>query len=55
MYFLKNDIVVLVFVDDCLLFSRNKNQIDSLIASLEKDFVLTDEGEITKYLGIDVT
>jgi hypothetical protein len=45
-----------VFVDDCLVFSRHKQKVDDFITQLrKKNFILTDEGDIRQYLGIDVT
>ena len=52
--FIRNDCILVTYVDDCLLFSRDNKVIDSVISLLEKDFVMTDEGEVTKYLGVDV-
>jgi hypothetical protein len=54
--FTKDDLVVLVFVDDCLVFSRHKQKVDDFITQLrKKNFILTDEGDIRQHLGIDVT
>ena len=53
--FTKDDLIVLVFVDDCLVFSREKKKVDDFIAQLRhQSFILTDEGDIRQYLGIDV-
>jgi hypothetical protein len=53
--FIKSDFIFLVFVDDCLLFSRTAASISSLILSLQSDFILTDEGDVADYLGIRVS
>ncbi len=45
---------MLVYVDDCLLFAKTNDVLDSVLASLEKDFVLTSEGTVGAYLGIDI-
>ena len=52
--YLRDDCICLTFVDDFLIFSKDPKIIDELIASLQKDFSLTDEGDIDKYLGIKV-
>jgi len=53
--FTQKDLVVLVFVDDCLVFSKDKKKVDLFIDQLrDKRFILTDEGDIRQYLGIDV-
>lgn len=48
---------MLTYVDDCILTSMQT--IDELITSLEKGkdkekFILTDEGDIDKFLGIEI-
>ena len=53
--FIKSDFIFLVFVDYCLLFSCTAASISSLILSLQSDFILTDEGDVTDYLGIRVS
>ena len=50
---------VLVYADDCLIFSKkNSGTSDRLICSptngIEK-FEFTDEGNMSKYLGVDIT
>ena len=59
--YLKNGLAVLTYVDDCILISTSKQAIDTLIESLEKGtkekpekFILTDEGDIDKFLGIEI-
>ena len=52
---LKNDMIVVTYVDDCLIFSDSKEKIDELLDNLRKIINLTDEGEDVKaYLGIKV-
>ena len=49
---------MLVYVDDCIIFSRNNSGIsDKLIASLKdgkENFEFTDEGDLKSYLGVDI-
>ena len=49
---MKSDLIFLVFVDDCLLFSCSAASLMALILALQVDFVLIDEGDISDYLGI---
>jgi len=52
-----NDVLVLVYVDDCIILSRDRNSIDLFIKSLEhgpEKFDFTDEGSMDKYLGVDI-
>ena len=47
----------MVYVDDCIIYSKDKSVIDGLIWSLRhgpENYILTDEGEIDKYLGVDI-
>jgi len=52
--FLRSDCILVVYVDDCLFFSRSDTVLNDLITSLEQDFVLTHEGDVGAFLGIDV-
>ena len=49
--------IVLTYVDDCIIVGKSQDRIDNLIRSLhdgDEDFVLTDEGSIDKYLGVNI-
>ena len=51
------DIIVLVYVDYCIILSRDKNPIASFIDTLThgpERFEFTDEGSMEKYLGVDI-
>ena len=50
----KDDIFLVVYMDDCLIFTKTDDIIDGLIESLCLDFNLTHEGEVSSFLGIDV-
>ena len=55
--YLKKGLAVLTYVDDCILVSTSKKAIDDLVESLkngEEKFILTDEGDIDKFLGIEI-
>ena len=52
--FIRKDCILVTYVDDCLCFSRNKKVLDNVVELLSADFVVTDEGEVAKYLGVDV-
>jgi hypothetical protein len=52
----KPGIVVLVYVDDMLIFARSMKKLETFIQSLEGEYELTDDGDSIKaYLGIDVS
>ena len=46
--------VLLSCVDDGLMFSTSKNEIDEVYASIQSDFNIEDAGVINKYFGIDL-
>jgi hypothetical protein len=52
-----SDIIVLVYVDDCIILSRDKKSIADFIDTLThgpEKFAFTDEGSIDKYLGVEI-
>ena len=56
--FIKKDAILLVYVDDCIIFARKKSIIDEIILSLKngkENFDLTDEGDVNRFLGVEVT
>ena len=50
----KEEMVLLFYVDDCLMFSPYKDKIDEVYASLQEYFKIEDDRELNKYLGIDL-
>ncbi len=51
--FLKQDALIVTYVDDCLIFGKEQKIISELINSLRKDFKLIDEGpDVNAFLGI---
>ena len=56
--FMKDGMIMLVYVDDCIIISDSIARIDVLIHSLmngPEKFVLTDEGTLDKFLGINIS
>jgi hypothetical protein len=51
----KDGIVVLVYVDHMLIFSRSMLTMEKFMQSLDNEYDFTDEGDIKSYLGIDVS
>ena len=54
--FILKNLIVLVHVDDCLIFSQRKLWIDLSIKSLfegQEKFELMDKGDTDEYLGVD--
>ena len=55
--FLKPSMIVLVYADDCIIISDSKMKIDHLVHTLHhgpEKFVLTEEGTLDKFLGINI-
>ena len=53
--FLRHDAIIVTYVDDCLIFSKNQKIIEDLIKSLKQTFKLTDEGpDVNAFLVIKV-
>ena len=45
----------MVYTDDCLKFAQDDTTINDLCQCLSTEFLLQDEGDITGYLGIQIT
>jgi hypothetical protein len=50
--FYKDGVTLITWVDDCLIFTKEKELADSLIKELQKQFSLSEEGEVSAYLGV---
>ena len=46
--------ILLFYVDDCLLFINSKDKIDGVYASIPPYLKIEDDRELNKYLGIDL-
>lgn len=52
--FLRKDCIIVVYVDDCLIFAPSEETINKLIQSLSNNFLLQDEGDVSAFLGVQV-
>lgn len=53
--FLKDDLIIVVYVDDAIIVSKDSSKVDDIIQTLKDDhFDLTQEGSLSAYLGIDI-
>jgi hypothetical protein len=50
--FIRNEIILIVYVNDCLLFAKDDAILDSFILSLKEEFNLTCDGNVGAFLGI---
>ena len=53
--FYRGKVALVIYVDDCIIFTPEKVQADNLVEELDKKFSIEDEGDVTNYLGIHIT
>jgi hypothetical protein len=56
--YLKANMILLMHVDDCIIFSPSMESIDRLVQLMHngpENFKLTNEGDVNKFLGIKIT
>ena len=56
--FISKEMIILVYVDDFILISKEALVIQKFISSLKadtEDFVFTEEGTMNSYLGVDIS
>ena len=51
----RNNFIVIFYVDDCWLFFKDKKKIDELLINISKAFKLTKEGAVKYHLGTNVS
>ena len=49
--FIKDHMIALSYVDDCLMFAQNNKLMQYFTSSLAKEFKLGDEVQVPNYLG----
>jgi hypothetical protein len=52
---LQKDCILVVYVDDCLIFSQSDTVINDLITALSSSFLLEDKGDVSAFLGVQIT
>ena len=52
--FYKKGMIVLYYVDGCLLFAQSRKLSDEPFASLQEYFLCTHEGEGDGHLGVEI-
>lgn len=52
--FICNNCINIVYVDDCLIFTKTDDILDSIVQYLQWEFNLTSEGDVGAFLGIDI-
>ena len=52
--FYRNNVAIAVYVDDLIMISKDTKILDNIVAELQNEFTVTDEGTLASYLGIQV-
>ena len=50
----KSDSILVTHVDDYIMFAKDHEQVKQIITTLQQNFKLTDEGDLSAYLGISI-
>lgn len=51
--FIRRDCLIVVYVDNCLIFSKEDSTLDSAITALQSSFNLTSQGSAGAFSGVD--
>ena len=57
-FYLKDGTMIFTYVEDCIISGTCMKDIDSFIFSMQhgsENFILTDEGDVKLFLGIEIT
>lgn len=55
--FINKEMIILVYVDDCVLIEKTPGSVDKFIKSMEageEKFIFTDDGDLKNYLGVEI-
>jgi hypothetical protein len=55
--YMKEGMMLLVYVDDCIIVGLDMTKIEKFVVSMQngpENFILTDEGNIDKFLGLEI-
>ena len=50
--FYRDGVTIVIWVDDCLIFAKDKATADQLLTDLRTKFTLTEEDDVSSYLGV---
>jgi Reverse transcriptase (RNA-dependent DNA polymerase) len=48
------EVAIAIYVDDVVMIGKHDRQLDVILAELQTEFKVTDEGPLSGFLGIDV-
>ena len=55
--FIRNNCIILIYVDDCIIISKEEKVIDDFVTSMingKENFILTDDGDLARFLGVEI-
>jgi hypothetical protein len=53
---MRKGMMILVYIDACIIIGKDMDEIDQFVLCMQKgpeNFILTDEGSMDKFLGIE--
>jgi hypothetical protein len=53
--FYREDCIVALYVDDCLVFSPQQSVLDQVLLSLQQNYIIGSQGSVQDFLGINIT
>ena len=51
---MRDGIILITWVDDCLIFAKNEAIASTFIKEMQQQFVLTEEEDVSAYLGVQM-
>jgi hypothetical protein len=52
--FYRKDCIIVLYVDDCLIFSPTQSTVDEVVAALHQDYHIGSQGSVQDFLGIHI-
>jgi hypothetical protein len=52
--FIKQDCIIIIYVDDCLIFSNSDQTLEQIITHIGQHFKITSSNDIETYLGLEI-
>ena len=49
---MKDNVIILIYVDDCVILSKDEDKITQTMELLKRKYAITDEGNMEEYIGI---
>ncbi len=56
-FYFKKGMIIITYMDDCIIVSNSMKYTNTFVTSMKdgpKEYVFTDEGDINKFLGIEI-